>query len=124
MCIRDRLITTIFKDNDNLHSYKLVPLIKRLANAIDHLAVESTKKATLLSFLPVFMTHKDTQLKDNQYLILTEFTSNARKNSNYLFTKEKGARELQMYVAEMKHQHMVFMNDEKIMAEIDIPPEL
>lgn len=80
------LICEVFRDNDCLLTYKLVPLIKRLATAIDHIDIESTKKATLLSFVPVFMKFKDTYLKENQYLILTEFTSSGRKNSNYLFT--------------------------------------
>lgn len=88
------LITEIFRENDVMLNYKLVPLIKKLASAIDHLAIESTKKATLLSFLPVFMVFKDAHQKDNQYLILTEFTSSSRKNSNYLFVGEEGHRNL------------------------------
>ena len=69
------LITEIFRDSENLLTFPLVPLIKRIATDIDALDYETTKKATLLSFVPVFMFYKDLCLKDNQYLILNEFTS-------------------------------------------------
>ena len=59
------LITEIFRDSENLLSYPLVPLIKKIATDIDQLDIETTKKATLLSFVPVFMFYKDLYLKDN-----------------------------------------------------------
>ena len=59
------LITEIFRDNENLLTYPLVPLIKKIASDIDALDIETTKKATLLSFVPVFMFYKDLCLKDN-----------------------------------------------------------
>jgi hypothetical protein len=52
------LITEIFRDSENLHTYPLVPLIKKIASDIDALEIETTKKATLLSFVPVFMQYK------------------------------------------------------------------
>ncbi len=69
------LISEIFRDSENLLTYELVPLIKKVATDIDLLDIETTKKATLLSFVPVFMFYKGQSLKDNQFLILNEFTS-------------------------------------------------
>jgi hypothetical protein len=96
------LITEIFRDSESLLTYPLVPLIKKIASDIDFLDIETTKKATLLSFVPVFMFYKDQCLKDNQFLILNEFTSQARKNSNFLFVGPDGHDELRIYMAEMK----------------------
>ena len=96
------LITEIFRDSENLLTYPLVPLVKKIAQDIDGLDIETTKKATLLSFVPVFMFYKDQCLQENQYLILNEFTSQARKNSNFLFTQADGHDELRIYMAEMK----------------------
>lgn len=79
------LITEIFRDNEGLITYKLVPLIKKIANVIDSLDIETTKKAILLSFMWSFMFYKSQELQDNQYLVLSEFTSTFRKNSNFLF---------------------------------------
>jgi len=79
------LITEIFRDNECLLTYKLTPLIKRIATGIDALDIETTKKATLLSFINVFMFYKENSLEENQYLCLNEFTSSLRKNSNFLF---------------------------------------
>ena len=59
------LITEVFRDSENLLTYPLVPLIKKIASDIDALDIETTKKATLLSFVPVFMFYKDQCLKDN-----------------------------------------------------------
>ena len=59
------LITEIFRDSESLLTFKLVPLIKKIATGIDLLDIETTKKATLLSFVPVFMFYKDSFLKDN-----------------------------------------------------------
>lgn len=70
------------------------------------------------------MFYKDQCLQDNQYLILNEFTSQARKNSNFLFTQADGHEELRIYMAEMKQQYLEFMNDEKLVPEIDVPPEV
>jgi len=55
---------------------------------------------------------------------LNEFTSQARKNSNFLFVGVEGHDELRIYMAEMKQQYLEFMNDDKLMAEIDVPPEV
>ncbi len=57
-------------------------------------------------------------------MILTEFTTSMRKNSNYLFTGREGMENLTIYMAEMKQQYLEFMSDEKLMAEIDVPPEV
>jgi hypothetical protein len=59
------LISEIFKDNESLLTFKLVPLIKRIAAGIDELDIETTKKATLMSFVSVFMFYKEKYLKDN-----------------------------------------------------------
>ena len=99
------LIKEVFTDNENLMEYPLVPLIRRLATAIDHIDIESTKKATLISFIPQFMQYRGEYIRPNQYLILSEFTSSARRNSNYLFVGEKGMLELQTQMAEMKAQY-------------------
>lgn len=69
------LITEIFRDNECLLTFKLMPLIKKIANGIDELDIETTKKAILLSFMDVFMFYKGSELVDNQYLVLSEFTS-------------------------------------------------
>lgn len=46
-----------------------------------------------------------------------------RKNSNFLFVKND-VEELAIYMAEMKQQYWEFMSDSKLMAEIDVPPEV
>lgn len=53
------LITEVFRDNECLLTFKLNGLIKRIASCIDELDIETTKKATLLSFIAVFMFYKD-----------------------------------------------------------------
>ena len=53
------LIKEIFVDNENLLSFDMAPLISWIADAIDEIRVESTKKATLISFVPEFMKYKD-----------------------------------------------------------------
>jgi hypothetical protein len=118
------LITEIFRDNECLLTFKLLPLIKKIANGIDELDIETTKKAILLSFMDVFMFYKGSELVDNQYLVLSEFTSAQRKNSNFLFLGKDGAENLRIFMAEMKQQYFEFMNDDKLMAEIDVPPEI
>ena len=52
------LIKEIFTDNENLMEYPLVPLMRRLAIAIDSIEKESMKKATLISFIPQFMCYR------------------------------------------------------------------
>lgn len=118
------LITETFRDSEHLLTYPLVPLIKRIAGDIDKLDYETTKKATLLSFVPVFMFYKDSCLKENQYKILNEFTSNTLKNSMFLFRNYDGHDELRTFMAEMKKQYLEFMNDDKLVPEIEIPPEI
>ena len=63
----------------------MAPLISRIADAINAIEIESTKKATLLSFVPEFMKYKDDFHKPTQNLILTEFTSPERGNLNWLY---------------------------------------
>lgn len=46
------LIKEIFRDNENILDYPLVPLMRRLAISIDSIELESMKKATLISFIP------------------------------------------------------------------------
>lgn len=70
------------------------------------------------------MFYKDQYLKDNQYLILNEFTSTQRENSVQLFRGEDGHEDLKIYMAEMKQQYYEFMNDDKLLPEIDVPPEV
>jgi hypothetical protein len=41
-----------------------------------------------------------------------------------LFVGVEGHDELRIYMAEMKQQYLEFMNDDKLMAEIDVPPEV
>ena len=41
-----------------------------------------------------------------------------------MFTQADGHDELRIYMAEMKQQYLEFMNDEKLVPEIDVPPEL
>lgn len=118
------LITEIFRDNECLLTFKLMPLIKRIATGIDALDIETTKKATLLSFMNVFMFYKDSSLEENQYLCLQEFTSAMRKNSNFLFVNQDGHENLRIYIAEMKQQYFEFMSDEKLLPEINMPPEI
>ena len=60
------------------------------------------KKATLLSFMPEFMKYREEYQRHLQYLILSEFTSSARKNSNSLYVGEKGQLELQLHMEEMR----------------------
>ena len=103
-------------------TYRLVPLIRRLVNAIDHIDTESKKKATLLSFLYVFMQYKEQFLKDNQYMILSAMASS--QNSHILFVGKEGREDLELYIKEMKQQYLNFMNNDKTMAEIDLPPEM
>lgn len=60
------LITEIYRDSENLLKYTdIVPLIKKIATDIDALEIEMTKKATLLSFISVFMTYKGNFIKEN-----------------------------------------------------------
>ena len=49
------LIAAIFDDNESIIQIDIYPLVKKLANTIEKIAVESPKKATLMSFLNVFM---------------------------------------------------------------------
>jgi hypothetical protein len=97
------LIATIFDDNENIQGFDLYPLIKRLANTISKIAVESPKKATLMSFLNVFMTYKSGFLTNNQYLLLTEFTKPSMNADANLFKGTEGRMSLSLYMAEMKY---------------------
>ena len=99
------LIKEIFTDNENLMDYPLVPLIRKLAISIDSIEKESMKKATLMSFIPQFMCYREEYQRDLQYLILSEFTSSARKNSNYLYVGEKGQTELAIQMEEMRDSY-------------------
>jgi len=59
------LITEIFRDNECLLTFKLTPLVKKIASGIDELDIETTKKAILLSFMDVFMFFKGIELMEN-----------------------------------------------------------
>jgi hypothetical protein len=78
-------------------------LIKRLAATISKIAVESPKKATLMSFLSVFISYKGTLIPENQYLLLTEFTNQSEAAEENLFKGNKGRESLTLYMAEMKY---------------------
>lgn len=118
------LIKEIFTDNENLMEFPLVPLIRKLAMSIDSIEKESMKKATLISFIPQFMCYRDEYQRHLQYLILSEFTSSARKNSNYLYVGEKGLQELAIQMEEMRDSYEQFMKNPHLVAEIEMPPEM
>jgi hypothetical protein len=63
-------------------------------------------------------------VKDNQILICQELTSSIRKNSDHLFVGEGGLKDLDLYMLEMKKLYADFMQDDKFLQEIQIPPEL
>jgi len=119
------LIKEIFVDNENLLIFDMTPLISRIATCINTIDIESTKKATLISFVPEFMKYKDEYQKDIQNTILTEFTTNDRKNLNFLYTEEEGQYNLSSEILEMRYQYYEFMKpDSKLMPEITVPPEM
>ena len=118
------LIKEIFTDNENLMEYPLVPLIRRLAHAIDSIEKESMKKATLLSFIPQFMTYRGEYVQNFQFLILSEFTSSSRTNSNFLYVGEKGQLELFVQMEEMRDAYEQFMRNPMLVSEIEMPPEM
>ena len=47
-----------------------------------------------------------------------------RKNCDHLFTGELGLKDLHLYILEMKNAYQEFMNDDRYVQEIQIPPEL
>ena len=118
------LIKEIFTDNENLVDYNMTPLIRRLAVCIDSIEIESAKKATLISYMPSFMRFRDEYQRQLQYLILSEFTSSARKNLNYLYVGEHGLKELEIIMEEMRSDYAEFMSEESKMPEIVLPPEM
>ena len=83
------LIKEIFDDNENLLTFEMTPLIKRLANVIENISIDDTKKATLISFLPCFMQYKGSFLKEKQNMIISEFTASHRKKLDYLYVGPK-----------------------------------
>ena len=92
--------------------------------SIDSIEKESMKKATLLSFIPQFMCYRDEYQRGLQYLILSEFTSSARRNSNFLYVGEKGQQELAIQMEEMRDAYEQFMKTPSLVAEIEMPPEM
>ena len=118
------LIKEIFTDNENLMEFPLPPLIRKLAMSIDSIEKESMKKATLISFMPEFMKYRDEYQRHLQYLILSEFTSSARKNSNSLYVGEKGQYELMLSMEEMRDSYQQFLKNPYLLAEIEMPPEM
>ena len=103
----------------------MAPLLSRIADAIDAIRVESTKKATLISFVPEFMKYKDDFHKPTQNLILTEFTSPERESLNQLYVGSEGNYELEMYMAAMRANYAEFMDpSSRLMEEINLPPEM
>ena len=43
---------------------------------------------------------------------------------DHLFVKEEGLKDLHLYILEMKNAYSEFMNDDRYVQEIQIPPEL
>lgn len=118
------LIKEIFDDNENLLTFELSGLIKRFANVIQEIGIEQTKKATLISFLPRFMSYKGGHLKSIQNMILQEFTASHRKKKlDYLYVGEEIAS-LERYVKDMEEQYQAFMKQDALVAEIKVPPQL
>ena len=118
------LIAEIFKNSELLLTQNLVSLIKRVIKLIDGLPKETQKKTTMLSFLSYFMKYNGNCLKEQQYLICMEVTSSIRKNCDHLFVGEIGLKDLHLYILEMKNAYSEFMNDDRYVQEIQIPPEL
>jgi len=118
------LIAAIFDDNESIMQFQIYPLVKRLATTISKIDVESPKKATLMSFLNVFMQYKNGFLPNNQYLLLTEFTKQSMNADQNLFKGTEGRTQLALYMAEMKYQYQKFIQNEKLEQKIDMPPEL
>lgn len=78
----------------------------------------------MLSFLSYFMKYGGNCLKEIQFLICTEITSGIRKNCDHLFVGEAGLKDLHLFILEMKNAYSEFMNDDRYVQEIHIPPEL
>ena len=64
------LVMEIFVENENLYTFEMTGLVKRLANVIQDVKPKRPKKATLISFLPNFMTYQGIHIKPIQNLIL------------------------------------------------------
>lgn len=64
------LIMEIFVDNENLITFEMTGLVKRLANVIQEIDFDQTKKSTLISFMPRFMEYNGNHIKTIQNLIL------------------------------------------------------
>jgi len=80
------LIMEIFVDNENLITFEMTGLVKRLANVIQDIDFDQTKKSTLISFMPRFMEYNGNHIKTIQNLILQEFTAAHRTDKlDYLY---------------------------------------
>lgn len=53
-----------------------------------------------------------------------EVTSVVNKNCDHLFVGELGLKDLHLYILEMKNAYSEFLNDDRYIQEIQIPPEL
>jgi hypothetical protein len=53
-----------------------------------------------------------------------EVTSPVNKNCDHLFVGELGLKDLHLYILEMKNAYSEFLNDDRYIQEIQIPPEL
>ena len=78
----------------------------------------------MLSFLAYFIKHNGNCQREIQILICSEITSVVRKNCDHLFTGDVGLKDLHLYILEMKNAYSEFMNDDRYVQEIQIPPEL
>ena len=118
------LICEIFKNSDLLYTYNISHIIKKAVKLIDSLPKETLKKTIMLSFLQYFIKVNGIPVKENQLLICQEITSTNRKNSDHLFIKEQGLKDLHLYILEMKNSYCEFMGDDRLHQEMLIPPEL
>jgi len=118
------LISEIYKNSELLLSQQFTPLLKKVIKLIDSLPKETQKKTTMLSFLTYFMRYNGNNLKEAQLTICNEVTSIIRKNCDHLFVGEVGLKDLHLYILEMKNAYSEFMNDDRYVQEIQIPPEL
>lgn len=78
----------------------------------------------MLSFLSYFLKYDGEPRRELQHFVCMEITSPVRKELCQLFTGDLGIKDLHLYVLEMKHAYAEFINDERYVQEIQIPPEL
>jgi hypothetical protein len=59
------LICEIFKNNENLYTYNLVPIVKKALKIIDTLPKETQKKLITVSFLVYFLKANGNYVREN-----------------------------------------------------------